>query len=195
MPPALVRSDLRERIVQIATRLFAEQGFSSTSVRQLVEASDCTKPALYYYFGSKEALFREVVELHLKAVSDLMRDLTRAEGSVRETAHSVMARFIDYAEANPAVMRLLQRIEMQPEEGAPQFNMQATRELHLQMLSELIQRGIARGEIRDHAAPQDCALILAGTMSFQCEMAAAAGDWDRERIHRVLDLIFDGIAR
>jgi AcrR family transcriptional regulator len=46
----------RERILQVAERLFATKGYHATSVREIVNAANVTSPMLYYYFGSKEDL-------------------------------------------------------------------------------------------------------------------------------------------
>ncbi len=187
-------SGLRERIIDEATRLFADKGFSATSIRELVEACRCTKPSLYYYFHSKESLFSEVVKLHVDTILDMGRTWVDSPGSVRERTHKAIEGFIDHASSHPHVMRLLQRIETRPEEDAPAFNIMATREFHLQLLSSLMEQGIAVGQIRNDALPLECALVIAGTLSFQFEMALATGSWERDRIHRTVDLIFDGIA-
>lgn len=185
---------LRERIIEIATRLFAEHGFSGTSVRKLVEACGCTKPALYYYFDNKETLFREVVAMHMDRTSRMIAEAVDGPGPVRARIHAAVAGFVAYARAEPTVMRLLQRIETQPEDGAPEVNIMATRELHLQMLSKLVQQGIESGQLRAGMAPLDCALVLAGALSFQFELALARDAWDEQQIHRTVDLIFDGIS-
>jgi AcrR family transcriptional regulator len=189
------RLELRQRILDRATRLFAEKGFSATSVRELALACDCTKPALYYYFESKENLFREVVQLHVAEMNQMIERWTSAPtGDLRELVHTAIDAFLEHVEGSPDGMRLLQRIETQPEQGAPDLNMMAARELHLSLLSELITHGIAAGEIRAGVDPIECALIIAGTVSFQMEIALAKGSWDRARLHRTLDIIFDGIA-
>src|SRR5262245_57916504 len=55
----------RERIPQVALRLFAEKGYEATSMREIAEHLGITKPALYYHFDSKEAIVRELLrELH-----------------------------------------------------------------------------------------------------------------------------------
>jgi AcrR family transcriptional regulator len=185
---------LRQRILDEATRLFAEQGFSATSVRQLVEACECTKPSLYYYFESKETLFEQVIERHLQTCTQVIEALTCADGGARAAIHASLDGYISWAEANPNALRLLQRLESRPEDEAPCFNIAANRELHLQMITNLIERGMASGELRADIDPGDCALIIAGAFSLQFEMAVAAGRWDREQIHRTVDLIFDGIA-
>lgn len=55
---ATASTDLqRERILQVATRLFAEQGYAHTTMAQIVRALGVTKPFVYYYFRDKQEIF------------------------------------------------------------------------------------------------------------------------------------------
>ncbi len=49
-----------DRILQAASRLFAEKGFANVSVRELCRETGTTAPVIYYYFGSKKGLFDTV---------------------------------------------------------------------------------------------------------------------------------------
>jgi AcrR family transcriptional regulator len=51
----------RERILDVAERLFAESGFESTSLRQITSDADANLAAVNYHFGSKDELVREVL--------------------------------------------------------------------------------------------------------------------------------------
>jgi AcrR family transcriptional regulator len=46
----------RGRIVEAARRLFAEQGYQSTTIEQVADAADVGVGTLYNYFGAKERL-------------------------------------------------------------------------------------------------------------------------------------------
>jgi AcrR family transcriptional regulator len=50
----------RRRILDAAARLFAEKGYSVTSLREIAEAADLKDGSLYYHFTSKEELVDEV---------------------------------------------------------------------------------------------------------------------------------------
>jgi AcrR family transcriptional regulator len=50
----------REKILAAAETTFAEHGYTGTSLRQIVERANVTQALVTYYFGSKEALFKEV---------------------------------------------------------------------------------------------------------------------------------------
>jgi AcrR family transcriptional regulator len=50
----------RERVLDAAVDLFAEQGYDGTSVTQVIERAGLTKGGFYHHFASKEALLFEV---------------------------------------------------------------------------------------------------------------------------------------
>ncbi|MCH8856927.1 MAG: helix-turn-helix transcriptional regulator, partial [Proteobacteria bacterium] len=52
----------REDILAAAARLFAEQGFSATSMNQVAEACGVAKPTLYHYFQDKQDLLAQIRE-------------------------------------------------------------------------------------------------------------------------------------
>ncbi|WP_375691870.1 TetR/AcrR family transcriptional regulator [Pseudooceanicola sp. LIPI14-2-Ac024] len=55
------RVSRRDDIARIAMGLFARNGFDGTSIRDIAEAAGLTKPALYYHFQDKEALYEYVL--------------------------------------------------------------------------------------------------------------------------------------
>src|SRR4051812_40962476 len=48
----------RERLLQAAMRLFAAQGFSKTSTREIAQAAGANIAAISYYFGDKAGLYQ-----------------------------------------------------------------------------------------------------------------------------------------
>jgi AcrR family transcriptional regulator len=56
----------RRQLLDVARRLFAEQGFAGTATEEVVRQAGVTRGALYYHFRDKRDLFRAVVEDLLK---------------------------------------------------------------------------------------------------------------------------------
>ena len=60
------REDTRGRVLQAAQELFAEKGFSGTSVDKIAKAAGVNKALIYYYFKDKNdivvSLFRNILE-------------------------------------------------------------------------------------------------------------------------------------
>lgn len=192
MTPLPART-LRDEVLAAATRLFATRGFAGTAMRDVAEACACTKPALYHHFQSKEALFRAVVEHHFARLRGLITTTVSGAGAVRERLHAGVELFVGYCREAPLVMRLLQRVEVSPEDNAPCVASCQAREEHLGLLAELMRHGVATGELRADLDPLDAALAVAGTVRLQIERSLATGDWDLPRFHRTLDLLFEGL--
>ena len=53
--------DTRRRILEAALDIFAAEGYEGASTRQLAERAGVNLPAIQYYFGSKEGLYRAVI--------------------------------------------------------------------------------------------------------------------------------------
>jgi AcrR family transcriptional regulator len=51
--------ETRQRIIDAAIQLFADQGFDATSVRDITTAASCNVAAVNYHFGGKEKLYVE----------------------------------------------------------------------------------------------------------------------------------------
>jgi AcrR family transcriptional regulator len=50
----------KERILDTAERLFAERGYSATSLRAIIAEADVNLASVHYHFDSKEALLEAV---------------------------------------------------------------------------------------------------------------------------------------
>jgi TetR/AcrR family transcriptional regulator, regulator of cefoperazone and chloramphenicol sensitivity len=59
-PPEPPAEEPRHRLLMAGLRLFAQQGYSKTSTRELAEAAQVNVAAISYYFGDKAGLYRAV---------------------------------------------------------------------------------------------------------------------------------------
>jgi len=60
--------DTKEQILIVAERLFAERGFAGATLRNVVSEAGVNLAAVHYHFGSKEELFRAVVQRFARPV-------------------------------------------------------------------------------------------------------------------------------
>ncbi|MCW2913294.1 MAG: TetR/AcrR family transcriptional regulator [Actinomycetia bacterium] len=73
-----------ERLLLVATRLFAENGFESTSVQEVVAAAGVTKGAMYHYFASKDDLLYEIYHRLLAMQMKRLERLAGGPGTIEE---------------------------------------------------------------------------------------------------------------
>jgi AcrR family transcriptional regulator len=88
----------KQLILETAQRLFDEQGYDATSLRQIAEAVGMTKAAVYYHYPAKEHLLLELTRPLLDAMSDMVARL-RSDGhgsDSREALESYLDLFVDH---------------------------------------------------------------------------------------------------
>ena len=59
------RTDTKTRILDAAEKLFAERGFSETSLRLITSKAEVNLASVNYHFGSKKELIRAVLARYL----------------------------------------------------------------------------------------------------------------------------------
>jgi AcrR family transcriptional regulator len=69
-----------EKILQVASKMFAGKGFANVSVRDICRETGTTPPVIYYYFGSKKGLFEAVARKQI-SMGDFIRKLSSASES------------------------------------------------------------------------------------------------------------------
>ncbi|WP_440957455.1 TetR/AcrR family transcriptional regulator [Oceanicaulis sp. LC35] len=67
------RRKVRDAIIHAAEAIFTEEGEAGLSMRRIAERIDYSPAALYKYFDSKEALFREIRESFFERLHDRMK--------------------------------------------------------------------------------------------------------------------------
>src|SRR6478752_3830377 len=71
----------RERVLDAAEGLMAEQGYDAASVAALVERAGIPASSIYHYFGSKEGVLLAVMERGAERFFEALPDLDRRLGS------------------------------------------------------------------------------------------------------------------
>ncbi len=85
----------RREILEIATELFVEQGYSGTSIADLTQATGLGKGALYHYIQSKENLLVEISEQVMTPLIARMRAIVARDESVTVRIRLVSEAILD----------------------------------------------------------------------------------------------------
>jgi AcrR family transcriptional regulator len=114
------RSNRRELIIESASRLFEQQGYTATSVRQIADEVGCTEAALYYHFKEgKRELLGQVVECEFPGL-ELIFDSCRQAKTLHELIMMYGKAMVEHAPQRLKKMRWLQAEfpNLSPEEQA-----------------------------------------------------------------------------
>jgi AcrR family transcriptional regulator len=106
---ASVKGETRARILQAASTLFAERGFAGASTHEIAAAAGVNQALVRYHFGTKEALWQEVIETGL---AELARTLETA-GPAPELEPRAAALFAALSR-NPEPVRAIAHALLEP---------------------------------------------------------------------------------
>jgi AcrR family transcriptional regulator len=73
----------RAEIMKTAEDVFLEQGFASTTMDSIAARAGASKATFYKHFGSKEALFAEIVHSRVPDITGSAGDTLHGDGSVQ----------------------------------------------------------------------------------------------------------------
>lgn len=195
--------EVRERIVNAATRVFSERGFHRATMQDIVRASGLSVGAIYTYFKSKDELILAGCDMITdQEMSELARRLGPIEG-FRERISAAVGFLFDQIEVESWELgstRLLALAwaEADTSPAIREMLLRRRREIHGVAVA-LLQEGIARGEFPawldiDRAAA-GLGGLLDGIMIQAIEEGAGYRRAEAERrVLSVIELLFAAAA-
>lgn len=181
------RGSLKNAILDVAARRFAETGFAGTNIQDIAKELGFSRPALYYYFKNKEEILASLVEevtvssrkqaaeiaaKHDINACDALRIMTRTHAKWL-LEHSIEFLVVDRTEEDlPAEMRAVQ---------------DESKRVVLDSFTKTIERGITAGLFRPVDA-RVSAFSIIGMCSWTAWWFKASG---RMSIDSIADAISD----
>ena len=153
------------KILQAATKLFAQENFSAVSIKQIATASGVNSALISYYFGGKKNLYQEV--LYTEADKFLMlQDKIRAQmESPLQKLRSYVDSIAEMQLKQPYNMHLIYRELLSPQPMFENYVKNRLYKIH-QFMAELVNEAIACGEIITDIKPTHVAFTLEGIIMF-----------------------------
>ena len=87
----------KDRILYAAEELFAQQGFASTSLRQVTSRADVNIAAVNYHFGSKDNLVHEVFRRRMDVMSAQRLEALAKAAAAPGELEPILAAFVEPA--------------------------------------------------------------------------------------------------
>ena len=183
----------REQILLAAMTRFAEGGFHSTGMAEVIAATGLSAGAVYRYFPSKEALIRAIVE-------------ERVLASAKATFEAILAQGVDNpVDAVAAALEIVDRVSAQGEIDITRIAVQAWGEAlrntdildvaqnaYATMrgyLAEATRRAQQHGRLPSDADPAEIAKALLSLVMGYVIQRHIMGDVDREHYIAALEAL------
>lgn len=171
MGPGQNREDQRQRVLGVASEIFAERGLDEVTMADIAEAADVSRATVFNYFGSKHALVESITETVLVIYRDMLDQALADETT--PTADLVRRLFEDMGKGIESqrrfyrsVFREITRIQLGLDEGS--VAQRAGEETRTRLV-RLVARGQGRGDISGDFDPETianaCSALSNGTIT------------------------------
>jgi len=188
------KRELRQKIINVAMKLFEQQGFSDTTMEQIAETADVARKTLYNYFPVKEAIADE----YLKGISNELAQEVLAKlqnlPDTRSRLLSALDNAYGWVEVNPELtgIVLAYRFKTTYQDSGNELEERGTQRI----IAEIIRQGQEAGEIRSDVRWKLLVTyidLLRGTIVWEW-LQDTSGFELREEISKMVDIVLNGIS-
>jgi TetR/AcrR family transcriptional regulator len=187
--------ETRRHILQAAARSFASRGYAATSVQEIVDAAQVSKPTLYYYFADKADLFQALVDHAHDERYRLMAAAAAGVATVRRKLENIAVVVFDFALQNTELMRIAFATAFAAGGEVPaQGRCREKGRRGYDFLRSIVEQGQASGELRSDLDADALAMGIYGQLNTFVMVRLVAPDCplDQKTAHQVVQLFLEG---
>lgn len=135
----------KSRLLRTATRLFSRRGYDGVSVDEIVATAGVNKRMVYHYFGSKEALYSEVLRDVFNRLADLEVQAISGSDDPGEAIAIILKAYFTFLNDNPEFVSLLSWENLHQGRFVKKHPGILSKNPVLQRLDETVKKGISQG--------------------------------------------------
>jgi AcrR family transcriptional regulator len=159
-------NDKQLKIIITAEELFAEKGFSGTSVRDIAEKSDVNVAMISYYFGSKEKLLEALFTYRTEGTSQTFETMFQnKELQPLEKVNMMIDYYIDKFSNQQCFHKIMMREQVAINRSGTTAIIQHFKKRNQELVKQLINEGQKAGEFNKHIDIPLLMATLIGTVS------------------------------
>ena len=183
--------DQRGLILARAAQLFAQRGYSATSMNEVAEACGMSKPALYHYYKDKYTLLVQAAEEHMARLEALVKEVQAQRLPPEERLRMLIERFVEeYANAQDSHRVLTEDVKFLEDEDRERV-LAAQRRV-VAAFSRTI--GELRPELKRAALDKPLTMLLFGMINWMFTWLKPEGTLSHQAMAPlVADLFFGGV--
>jgi TetR/AcrR family transcriptional regulator len=185
--------DAKTRLMEAGISLFGEQGYASTSVREIVARAGVTKPVLYYYFESKKGLFQSILN-HADALQEeMLAHALERPGTALERLSALYRMTYEGVARYKSLFKMIYNLIFGPPQGTPPFDFDRYQRRMVDAIRAIYLEGRMKGEVVE-AEPDEVAILVLGILNFCFHLERVHPELsDPNRPERLLHLAFQGL--
>lgn len=98
-----------ERVISVASHLFAKNGYDGVGVRQIAKESGVSMSSIFYHFGSKVSLYEEILDYKYNAFYETLLQAIEPIHDPKQKLECVIGTSFDYLLSDQTFLTFMQR--------------------------------------------------------------------------------------
>jgi len=192
-----VRSEnvTRDKILMTAAKLFADNGFEATSMREIAEACSLTKPALYYYFPDKNTLFVEIIKTIGNYSFQYLSEIERSDKNPVEKLKEIACNQFAGIQKHPEITKFIIKAAMRNLPAGINISffdvMQKSEDILFKIINDAKEQAFFRPDM-DVRAFLSC--FMGGLNNFIMRyLKRSINELTEENVNKIVDTLIDGV--
>ena len=154
-------------IIEIATHEFSEKGLSGARIDEIAERTRTSKRMIYYYFESKEGLYRAVLEESYRRIRTIDATLDLENKPPLEALAQHVRFTFDYQLGNQDFIRLVMVENIHHGQHIAQLSRTQQESMGaIETLRNIVERGVEAGVMRKDLDPIDLHMSISALCFF-----------------------------
>ncbi len=196
-----MKEAIKNYIIRKAQEIFSKKGFSNTTMDEIAEVSDISKPTLYKYFPSKENLFKQVLKVINDEVDNAILSSMDYDKSVFYNLRIITSKMLQFLIKHKTIMKIAlfeTRFFMKKEDKEHLKNMFENRNKRKKVLLKMLEKAKEKGEIREDVSLDIIILLYFGLtkeIGFEILFLDYKPEDIEELTDKILNIFINGIKR
>ncbi len=191
-----INDDVRKALLTAAIGIFARYGYQKTTVDDLAKAAGKGKSTFYYYYKSKEEIFRDVIEKEAQILRGKVIEAISIRGNaIKKMKNYVITRLSSFDKLVNFFSALkdeaLQHFDF-IEEVRSKYDAEQINIIKMIFLEGIKENVIELDDI--DLASESVAVVLKG-LEYHLIFDKTKGKIEEKKIDKIIDLIFKGLAK
>ena len=203
LEPSRAYAERRQAMIAAAAEVFRVKGLSETSLQDVSVSIGVDRATLYYYFGSKEQLFRAVILESIEDVVATAKSISEGPGTGRARLTALISHIVCsfetfYPSLHIFVQEDMRRLKDQHNAGAgiEERRLAQLADEYMATLENLISEAVDNGEFRKVGSPRHTALVVQGAVNWMHRWFDPCGGPPAGELSELfVSILLDGLAQ
>lgn len=186
--------DTRKEILSSALELFSKKNYHAVSMTEIANGADISKGTLYWYFDSKEELFREIAFNGMNYFHEQFQKIA-AEKTGFENKIQRLVNFVLTTLANHLTMLDVFRNNIEVLNKDFKKDIEKMHRENITVVAKIVEEGVSEGLVKHENTVDIAMMILSVLFTPQTKELLDSTDQVENKINFIYDFLMNGISR